>query len=206
MRAAVLSMLLGIILLLGVGILWPDILELNEVFAWCFVAWVSFTVAAATCTVLILAKACESFMLESSSGLGNNFRRALPAHMTMLLGGMLVGLFSLGVATFLTVDITQFDLFGKPLSLASRFGWEQSSAQKLVGYFGGLFLCTRLWQQASPDRPTRLMLANVALVLIGGAIVCQVIVFPQPWGLLLAVFISIVVQLSAPFNTRQSRT
>jgi hypothetical protein len=71
-------------------------------------------------------------------------------------------------------------------------------------YFAGLFAILRWWTQTDPLRRTRLSLTATAVCVLWAWIMHMFCQFPQPWGFMLAVTISVATQLSAPWvNPKQ---
>jgi hypothetical protein len=73
-----------------------------------------------------------------------------------------------------------------------------------LAYFGLLWLIPRWWRQAYSRRSTRLSLWSAAVSLFWAAAVNCLSPFPQPWGLMFAVTVSIAVQLASPWQTKKA--
>jgi hypothetical protein len=87
-----------------------------------------------------------------------------------------------------------YDSQGSPLLMA------------FMTYFGFLFLVPRWWRQTDPLRRVRLSLFFTAVVGFWAWVLHQFWPFPQPWGVMLAITISIAVQLSSRWILPQERT
>jgi hypothetical protein len=73
-------------------------------------------------------------------------------------------------------------------------------------YFGFLYLVPRWWRQTDPLRRTRLSLFFTAVVGFWALVLHQFWWFPQPWGVMLAVTISMAVQFSGRWIAPADRT
>jgi serine/threonine protein kinase len=84
-------------------------------------------------------------------------------------------------------DLVQrtYDSYGLPLPVA------------FLAYFGFLYLVPRWWRQTDPLRRTRLSVYFTTVVAFWALVLHQFWFFPQPWGVMLAVTISIAVQLAS---------
>jgi hypothetical protein len=130
---------------------------------------------------------------------------------TMLVLGLAVGWLAFGLGTALMVDLSKGEstlpsLFGDDWSKGMFDGYGQPLLPAYLAYFAGIYVVLRWWRQADPMRRTRLSLWDTA-VAAGWAWVLQLIwPFPQPWGFMLAMTISLAVQLSAPWFSPSHRT
>jgi hypothetical protein len=123
----------------------------------------------------------------------------------MLVLGLAIGWLAFGLGSSLMVKL--------PASAYSTWEWLEWSDDMFDGYgqpvlsaylihFAGIFVVLRWWRQADPMRNTRLSLWDTAL-----AVVCGLLLpFPQPWGFMMAMTISLAVQLSAPWFSPSRRT
>ncbi len=91
----------------------------------------------------------------------------------------------------LQVDSTAwFDAAGQPQWLA------------YVGFFGVLFLAVNWSKQLDPRRSRRFSLWSLFTTWLWTMIVAAIAPFPQPWGSLCVLSISLAVQLSSPWYAR----
>ena len=72
-------------------------------------------------------------------------------------------------------------------------------ASAMMAHFALLFAMLRWWKPVDPLRRTRLSLWSVAVAVVAGWAVHQVLPIPQPYGMLIAGGIAIAVQMSAPW-------
>jgi hypothetical protein len=78
----------------------------------------------------------------------------------------------------------------------------------LVGYmvfFGALFGVRRWWRHSDSFRKKRLRVGSLLLTGLAGFVLPLIFAFPQAWGLMWAVAISLVVQLSSAWATPEDR-
>lgn len=78
----------------------------------------------------------------------------------------------------------------------------------LVGYmifFGALFGVRRWWRHSDSFRKKRVRVGSLLLTGLAGFVLPLIFAFPQAWGLMWAVAISIVVQLSSACATPEDR-
>jgi hypothetical protein len=154
-------------------------------------AWLAICGIAASWAVLIPAKLWETRE-------GDQIMRRI----TMLAIGLGLGALAFGIDTALLVDIA-YNESNRPSEQWSHLAVDgQPSLVAYLAYFGGLFVILRWWLQADPLRSSRLNLWSLILSGLWGL----VIPFPQPWGVLLAVAISVSVQLAAPWVSTEDRT
>jgi hypothetical protein len=72
-------------------------------------------------------------------------------------------------------------------------------------YFGFLYLVPRWWRQTDPIRRVRLSVFFTAVVGFWAWLLHQFWPFPQPWGMMAAVTISIAVQFSSRWIAPRDR-
>ena len=156
-----------------------------------------FTTLAASWVILSVSK------LQEGAALDRNSRRIV-----MLLAGLSVGAAAFAIDQFLLIDY--------PASVGSS-GWIQSVGRHdlteagqptLAGYmvfFGGLVGLRRWWWHADSYRTSRFKVSTTLVTLILAFILSCIFEFPQSWGILWAVSISCVVQLSAMWTPPRSR-
>ncbi len=74
-----------------------------------------------------------------------------------------------------------------------------------LAFFGLLWLLPRWWRQVDSSRSTRLSLWAAATTLIWAGVVNLVAPFPQPWGIIFAVTVSLAVQLASPCKPKKAQ-
>ena len=158
-------------------------------------AWVILASVIGTWAVMIPAKVWEGYKGDVK------LRR-----FTMMLAGLVVGLFVAAISAGLLVDLphTEYvdfelgDMTGldpvrlTPASVVSDLRYY------LVG-FGALFLLLRWWRSADPMRSTRLSLFAVFVSGLIAMMVSNALGFPQPWLVMVACAMSVSVQLASPW-------
>lgn len=122
----------------------------------------------------------------------------------MLVLGLGLGAAAWGIKDLLFVDL-QYDWhMPRPITqhyLNADF-YDGSGVPKLMGhmaYFAFLLMVMRWWKQADPLRSARMSISTTLVVAFWGWLLSLVWPFPQPWGILVAVAMSIAVQLSSPW-------
>ncbi len=154
-------------------------------------AWLAICGIAASWAVLIPAKIWE-----------NREGDQILRRMTMLAIGLALGAVAYGIDTALLVDIA-YNESNRPSEAWGHLAVDgQPSLVAYLAYFGGLMVILRWWLQGDPLRSARLNLWSLILSGLWGL----VLPFPQPWGMLLAVAISVSVQLAAPWVSTEDRT
>jgi len=153
--------------------------------------WVALSTIGGAWAVLVLSKLWEGKT-------GDHILRRI----AMLAIGLALGVVAYGIDASLYVDVG----FGAVHRTGDLWGsWHDGDQPSLVAhlaYFGGLFGILRWWLQADPLRRSRLSLWAIVLSGLWGF----VIPFPQPWGMMLAIAISVAVQISAPWMSTGQRT
>lgn len=157
--------------------------------------WVILASVVGTWAVLIPAKFWEGYKGDVK------LRR-----FTMMLAGLVVGLFVAAVSAGLLVDLPNNELID--FELNDLTGLEpvrltpanvlSDLRYYLVG-FGGLFLLLRWWRAADPMRTTRLSLFSVFVAGLIAVMVSNALGFPQPWLVMVACAMSVSVQLASPW-------
>jgi hypothetical protein len=74
-----------------------------------------------------------------------------------------------------------------------------------LAYFAFLFPVLRWWKQADPLRAARLSLWPIVCVAFWAWVLHLAWPFPQPWGVMVAVAISVAVQLATPWISLDER-
>lgn len=157
--------------------------------------WVILASIAGTWAVLIPAKFWEGCKGDVK------LRR-----FTMMLAGLVVGLFVTALSAGLMVDLPndmRIDLDLRdftgldPVSLTSS-NVVYDLRYYLVG-FGALFLLLRWWRSADPMRTARLSLFSVFVSGLMALLIADALGFPQPWLVMVACAMSVSVQLASPW-------
>jgi hypothetical protein len=127
-----------------------------------------------------------------------------------LVIGMLVGAVAYGFSEMLLVHLpnqADWDLNRPHRNLNQMFDSQGSPLlMAFVTYFGFLYLVPRWWRQTDPLRRARLSVFFTAVVAFWAWVLHQFWWFPQPWGVMLAVTISIAVQFSSRWISSEART
>jgi hypothetical protein len=128
---------------------------------------------------------------------------SLPRRMSLLALGAAVGLGAAWLDSTLMVELspeahalgggTLIDHIG---SHRLSDGYEPTMAGYLV-FFAGLLASRRWWWHADSFRPKRYRIGSALLTLLAAFVLTAVFPFPQTWGMIWAIAISSVVQLSA---------
>ncbi|MEX2138340.1 MAG: serine/threonine-protein kinase [Pirellulales bacterium] len=161
--------------------------------------WLAFSAIAGAWAVLIPGK-----LFEGREG------DPIVRRFVFLVIGLLVGAVSYGFSDLLMVRLpngVDWDL-NRPVRHLENLYDSQGSPllMAFMTYFGFLYLVPRWWRQTDPLRRVRLSLFFTAVVAFWAWVLHQFWWFPQPWGLMLAVTISVAVQFSSRWIVPQART
>jgi eukaryotic-like serine/threonine-protein kinase len=157
--------------------------------------WVILASVIGTWAVLVPAKFWEGYKGDVK------LRR-----FTMMLAGLVVGLFVAAISAGLLVDLPNNELIDfelndmtglEPVRLTSA-NVLSDLRYYLVG-FGALFLLLRWWRSADPMRTARLSLFAVFVSGLFAAMISNALGFPQPWLVMVACAMSVSVQLASPW-------
>ena len=188
--ACIVLNLLG--LALGSGIL------NSSVEAWANYTWLTLTSVLATWVLLSCGKIWEQDCIEG----GDGWLRRL-----VLVGlGLVVGAIAFFSAGSFGLDLTQLALLDFKARQTEQFvfsGIPQFPAYLI--FFAGMFGILRWWRQMDPVRKTRLSVLNVTLCLIWATIFSHLLNVPLTGNCILAVIVSVSVQLAAPWLHPVSR-
>ncbi|MCO6459313.1 MAG: hypothetical protein J5I93_28725, partial [Pirellulaceae bacterium] len=170
--------------------------------SWSFYAWMVLSSVGGAWLILALGKLWEDQTADSV------LRR-----FAMLVGGLAVGAGAFVASQVLLVEMSDAPSVSLPVSLRLPNHLTETlyaaDGSPLLGayvvYFGGLFLILRWWRQVDPLRKTRLSLWATAACALWAWILTMFWQFPQPWGFMLAMTISIAVQLASPWIGSEER-
>ena len=157
--------------------------------------WVILASVIGTWAVLIPAKFWEGYKGDVK------LRR-----FTMMLAGLVVGLFVAAISAGLLVDLPNNELIDFELNDITGLDPVRLTPANLfydlryylVG-FGALFLLLRWWRAADPMRTTRLSLFAVFVSGLMALMISNALGFPQPWLVMVACAMSVSVQLASPW-------
>jgi hypothetical protein len=130
----------------------------------------------------------------------------------LLLIGLCVGLLAYSVDAFLLAD-PRWDVMEIPYSATKAEGYQRSlffddmtpNLKGYLAYFAFLFPVLRWWKQADPMRSARLSLWSLICVAFWAWLLHVAWPFPQPWGVMVAVAMSVAVQLGTPWISIEER-
>ncbi len=125
----------------------------------------------------------------------------------MLVLGFAVGAAAWGLQSALLASLPMDPEFGRRLGDVEhpRLGAELFAADGsplvwgFMVYFGLLFLVLRWWRQGDSLRAKRLALWSCFATALAAWIIAILCPFPQPWGVMVALGTSLVVQISSPW-------
>jgi len=192
LKAAIVSGVLAFLMLLL-----SDLPLQGTVYTWSLFAWLTFTCTTGAWAVLGVSKAWEK------SDADEVHRRFVMLIVGLLIGALaFLGSSFLGLQTadYLVVSVNDAGLWKNMYGPSGQPGL----AVYLI-HFAALMLVLRWWNQSDPVRPSRL-----SLMAVGAAVLCSWVLsliwpFPQPWGIMLAAAMSVVVQLSSPWINSSQR-
>jgi hypothetical protein len=161
--------------------------------------WLAFSAIAGAWAVLIPGK-----LFEGHEG------DPIVRRFVFLVIGLVVGAVSYGFSDLLMVRLpngVDWDLNRPARNLGSLYDSQGAPLlMTFMTYFGFLYLVPRWWRQTDPLRRVRLSLFFTAVVAFWAWVLHQFWWFPQPWGVMLAVTISVAVQFSSRWITSKDRT
>ncbi len=161
-------------------------------------AWLLMVGLAGTWAVLVPAK-----FWEGTEG------EPVLRRFTMMVLGLLVGLFAFHLGRFLLVDLAPAAGFPPPPAYELPAGFYAADGRPLLAaylaVFGTLFAVIRWWRQADPLRPARLRFWPVIWCVVVAGFVAGLWRFPQAWLPMAAAVMAISVQLSSPWLPRRER-
>jgi hypothetical protein len=161
--------------------------------------WLAFSAIAGAWAVLIPGK-----FWEGRDG-DPIVRRFVFLVIGLGVGALSYGLFD-GLLVRLPSDV-DWELNRQHRSFEQFFAADGSPLlMAFMTYFGFLYLVPRWWRQTDPLRRVRLSVFFTAVAGLWALVLHQFWWFPQPWGVMLAVTISIAVQLSGRWIDPAERT
>ncbi len=168
---------------------------------WSFFAWLSITTVGAAWALLSVGRYWEKW---ENPG-------AMKTRGVAVVLGALVGLAAFGLQlAILSEQSSPFadaqghvglGAFGSNEVPAFLFANGRPQLAGHVIFFAGLFAVLGWWRQVNPLRRTRISIWATAICVLCG----WMLLFPQPWGLMIATAISVAVQLSSPWVSADSR-
>jgi len=167
-----------------------------SIYSWSpMLAWMFLTSLTGTWMVLILGK-----VFESRNG-DPTLRRFV-----MLAAGMLLGVVAMALASWLVLEpnylIPPRIVLGNPAMLYHKPGGAPGLFAS-VAYFGLIMYLMRWWKMTDPLRDSRLsMLTTVGCVM---AAILIHLVLPYPRGFLVAATMTMTIQISAPWLSREQQ-
>ncbi|MFK7767361.1 MAG: serine/threonine protein kinase [Mariniblastus sp.] len=164
----------------------------SSVEAWANYAWLTLTCVLATWVLLCCSKLWEQENGEGTDGL---MRRLVLVGLGLVVGAIAffsAGSFNLDLANLALADFQarqteNFVFHGIPILPAYLI------------FFAGLFGLLRWWRQSDPVRKTRLSILSVTICLIWATIFSHLLSVPLTASCILAVVISVSVQLASPW-------
>ncbi len=174
----------------------------DSIYNWSFFTWLTVTATGSAWALLSLGRMWERSEKPSF----------IQSRGIALLVGAAVGLGSFGLQTLMLAE--QSEPFANARGRVSLGAFDSRHVPdfifdhgrpQIVGFvvfFALLFLALSWWKQVNPLRRTRFSIWATAICVLCG----WILMFPQPWGLMLAAAISVSVQLSSPWVNYQART
>jgi serine/threonine protein kinase len=158
---------------------------------WQAYGWMALTSIFASCSLLLVSKFWEDRPGET-----------VMRRFTMILLGVLVGGFSYLMANAFSVNLAdgaQFGSIDSPNSKVIIKGLPMLPAYMV--YYAALFGILRWWMQTDPVRSTRLSILSVSFCLVWACLFSVMLELPFLPNCILAVVISIALQLASPWRS-----
>jgi hypothetical protein len=192
LMSAIVSAVLGLIILLAAG----HSLD-GSVNSLSLYAWITVSSIAGSWIVLTLSK-----FWEGSEG--DDIRRRF----AMMVAGLVVGVLCFAASELLMLQLSRGEMFNvleMPNSMIPASMYFTDGAPRVtafLAFFATMFAILRWWRPVDPLRRTRFSLwATIVCVFWGLLIPWQV-----PWGFLLIATISVASQISAPYMNKSERS
>ncbi len=163
--------------------------------SWAMFAWMTITTVFGAWALLMAGKYWENYE-------GDNWLRRVA------LGaiGIATGTVAFSVAGMLNIELASLSVEYNPMQAT---GVSLENVPALPAYlvlFTVLFAALGWWKQTDPVRYTRLSIWNVGLCLVCAAVLSHLLNFAPLWNCIMAVVISIAVQLASPWLHPDDRT
>jgi len=156
---------------------------------WARLAWLTATSVLATWATLAFGKCWES--RHGGQWIGR---------LAMVGIGLAIGVFAFYAASSCNIDLTQMAIKDFQASQTRHLVLADIPVfPAYLIFFGGLFGILRWRRQSDPIRRTRLSVVSVVICLIAAAVLSHVLGVPLTGNCILAVVISISVQLASPW-------
>ena len=161
--------------------------------------WLWLTTTLGSWMLLVAGKWCET-------NSGEDVKRRF---------GMLVLGLAFGAIAFLAGDFLMVKFHdgviarSLPTSELTRGMFDATGAPGLaafLAYFGAVFVTVRWWKQTDPLRSRRLRVSSLFTCALAAGLWQLLWPFPQPWGFMLIIAISMATQLSATWITPAERS
>ncbi|MFW6171525.1 MAG: protein kinase domain-containing protein, partial [Planctomycetota bacterium] len=190
LMAAAVSAVLSLIILVAVGHNLDASLQV-----WSLYAWLAVTSVVASWLILGLSK-----FWESAEG------DAVLRRFVMMVAGLVVGVAAYAASQMLMIRLStdhMFNVLELPPRVIPQAMYTNGTPGVTVflAFFATLFAVLSWWRQVDPLRPSRF---SLFITLLCG-LVAAVIPWQIPWGGLLALTISMAIQLSAPWMNSSER-
>ena len=153
---------------------------------------------------------CWAVLIPAKFWEGREGEQAL-RRFVMLMIGLALGLAAFGIDKTMMIHHSSND-FGEAIMVGQGFDEALFGPQgslllpSYLLYYGTLFLIVAWWRQADPLRSSRLRLWPTCVTLLFAWIACYLWPFPLAWGAMIAVTISLGVQLASPWIQRNRRS
>ena len=156
-----------------------------------FIGWLITTHISCCWMVLVLGH-----LWESREG-DNTIRR-----LVMFIGGVATGALAFMTADYMNLSLADFHSVGGSV----QWPWMAEDGLLTLGHYainyGIVFVVFCWWKQAESFRPLRIDMLNAVAC---GFVAWLLPIVPLPWGFMMAATISITIQTSAPFISKEDR-
>jgi serine/threonine protein kinase len=156
---------------------------------WQAYGWLTSTSAFACCLLLVISKFWEDRIGE-----------AMMRRFTMIVAGVMIGAFSFLMANSFDINLSEVSQFGTIHSPDSKIVIKgMPILPAMLIHYVGLMGILRWWLLMDPIRSTRLSILGVSFGLIWACLFSLLLELPVLPNCILAVVISIAIQLAAPW-------